>query len=113
METVVNSGEGQSVQEHDAPGEVTFEQSLHEFLDGVAHLLNGKSEAKGYSHNGNGRPLFDAVFSVADYGHAHGEILYKLTRFRALENEEDLRKVAAWAFLMWDRHRRQGEIRSS
>lgn len=85
---------------------MNFEDSFKQFVSETAGLLNGKAEAKGYAAQGNGRPLLDFVAEVAP-GHAAGEMLYKVVRWQAKKNPEDLLKVAAWAFLEWDRHNRQ------
>jgi len=88
----------------------TFTGALNEFKAQVTTALNGKAEDKGYSAGGDsgGRPMLDAVALVVGEGtHPAGEILYKLARYRAKRNPEDLVKVAAWAFLMWDQHMRK------
>jgi hypothetical protein len=87
----------------------TFSESIQEFNAQVVSALNGKAESKGYSAGGDsgGRPMLDAVALIAGEGtHPAGEIAYKLARYKAKRNPEDLVKVAAWAFLMWDQHNR-------
>jgi hypothetical protein len=89
----------------------TFTTSLDEFQAEVIKALNGKAEEKGYSEGGDsgGRPMLDAVATiVGESTHPIGEILYKLARWKAKGNPEDLVKVAAWAFLLWDQQRRRG-----
>ena len=83
----------------------SFEGSFSQFVAGVGGLLNGKAEAKGYATNGSGRALLDFVAEHAP-GHAIGEIIYKVVRWQRKGNAEDLLKVAAWAFLEWDRAKR-------
>lgn len=74
----------------------------------LAHgLLNGTAVGKGYATAGDGRPLLDFVSAHCGDGHALGEIVYKVTRWRSRRNPEDLLKVAAWAFLVWDQARRR------
>ena len=34
-------------------------------------------------------------------GHALGEIIYKVRRYAARRNAEDLVKIVAWAYLVW------------
>jgi hypothetical protein len=90
----------------------SFQGSLTEFVAGVGGLLNGTAEAKGYAKNGSGRALLDFVAEHAP-GHAIGEIIYKVVRWQRKGNPEDLLKVAAWAFLEWDRARRSALVRSA
>lgn len=90
----------------------TFSSALEEFQAEVVKALNGKAESKGYSSGGDsgGRPMLDAVALIAGEGtHPIGEIIYKLSRWKAKKNPEDLVKAAAWAFLMWDQQKREGK----
>jgi hypothetical protein len=90
----------------------TFTLALEEFQSEINKALNGKAEDKGYSAGGDsgGRPMLDAVALIAGEGtHPIGEILYKVARWKAKRNPEDLVKVAAWAFLLWDQQKRNGQ----
>lgn len=87
-----------------------FSRCLEEFQAEINKALNGKAEDKGYSAGGDsgGRPMLDAVALIAGEGtHPIGEILYKVARWKAKRNPEDLVKVAAWAFLLWDQQKRE------
>lgn len=89
-----------------------FSRRLEEFQAEMTNALNGKAEDKGYSSGGDsgGRPMLDAVALIAGEGtHPIGEIIYKLSRWKAKKNPEDLVKAAAWAFLMWDQQKREGK----
>lgn len=79
----------------------TFESRVRELLDPTA-------QAKGYSTtgvDGENRLYAFVEDTVGGPGHAIGEALYKITRYAAKRNPEDLEKLAAWAFLMWRHHR--------
>lgn len=78
-----------------------------EFVREVRALLDSAANGKGYNHTGvNGRnELFEFVYDLGlGYGHAMGEIIYKVKRFAAKGNPEDLTKAAAWAFLILRHH---------
>jgi hypothetical protein len=77
------------------------------FVSGVHGLLEPTAEGKGYNVTGvNGQnELFEFVQGIAGSGHALGEIVYKVKRYAAKRQPEDLLKIAAWAFLEW-RHQR-------
>lgn len=73
----------------------------------VLNILMGKAMQKGYAGDlkEDGRVLLDAVKKTFP-GHAEGEIHYKLVRWTAKRDPEDLLKIMAWAFLLWDQHNR-------
>ncbi len=80
----------------------TYEQ----FTKQVADLLEPTAQGKGYNTTGiDGKnDLYDFVSSFAGDHHALGEIVYKVKRYAAKGNPDDILKVAAWAFLVW-KHR--------
>ncbi len=74
------------------------------FCEAVRDLLDETAAAKGYNQTGLARPnpLYAFVAETArGPGHALGEIIYKVRRYAARRNPEDLVKVAAWAYLVW------------
>ena len=77
---------------------MTYEQ----FTESVRALLEPTAQGKGYNTTGvNGtNELYQFVQGVAGDGHALGEIIYKVKRYAAKGNPEDILKVAAWAFLV-------------
>jgi hypothetical protein len=81
-------------------------QTFEEFVGEVAKLLEPTAQGKGYSTTGidGHNPLYEFIQSFAGDGHALGEIVYKVKRYAAKGNPEDIVKVAAWAFLVW-KHR--------
>lgn len=93
--------------------EPSFETSMEAFFSHVRQLLGGTANGKGYSQNGNGRALIDSVAEECGEGHALGEIRYKLVRWRRKRNPDDIAKIAAWAFLEWDRWIRQQAVQSA
>lgn len=84
----------------------TRESALRTFFHGIREKIAGKAGEKGYARNGgDGTPLYDFVSThVADGGDAHalGEIIYKAVRYSAKHDLEDVLKIAAWAFLVWE-----------
>lgn len=73
----------------------------------VKELLEETAAGKDYNQTGTDGPneLYDFVSTIAGGpGHALGEIIYKVKRYAAKGNEEDLLKIAAWAFLVWRTH---------
>ena len=77
-------------------------------MEAVEDLVNGTAAAKGYSPNGpdGPNPLYEFIEGlVGGPGHALGEGVYKLVRYRRQRNPNDLLKAAAWCFLMWRHHR--------
>lgn len=83
------------------------DRTYQQFTEEVHHLLNGKAEEKHYNQTGpdSQNKLYEFVQdTIGSDGHALGEIVYKVKRYAALGNPEDILKVAAWAFLVW-KHR--------
>ena len=81
----------------------TYEQ----FMSDVAALLNGTAAGKGYSANGQDGPnqLYEFVRDISGgHQHAQGEIIYKVKRYAAKGNLEDIIKAAAWCFLIYKHH---------
>jgi len=80
--------------------------SYKDFSELVRNLLEGAAAQKSYNRTGvDGRnDLYDFVSDIAGDGHSLGEIVYKVKRFAAKKNPEDLLKIAAWAFLVWRKH---------
>ncbi len=93
---------------HD-PCDVPFASAYTAFCARAGTLLNGRADEKGYAARGDGRDLMDFI---ADRGltHAEGEIIYKVLRWHSRRNPEDLQKIAAWAFLEYDRHQRKSKL---
>ena len=74
------------------------------FCDAVRDLLDETAADKGYHNAGltGPNPLYAFVAETAGGpGHALGEIIYKVRRYAARRDPEDLLKIAAWAFLVW------------
>lgn len=89
---------------------MTLDESWDAFCRESHGLLNGDAQGKGYAQEGrDGRPMLDFVANHCGGGHALGEIVYKVVRWNQKRDPKDLLKVAAWAFLEWDRARR-GEV---
>lgn len=86
-----------------------FEASLDDFVLEIKRKVLGQAKEKGYitGNEDSGRALYDFIDKyVHNHGHAIGEIVYKAVRFSRRKDPEDIVKVAAWAFLVWDAHRR-------
>jgi hypothetical protein len=82
----------------------TFDQ----FCAKVRDLLEPAAASKGYSLNGADGPnaLYEFVEAMnGGPGHATGEVIYKIRRYAAKRNPEDLLKAAAWCWLMYRHHR--------
>ena len=77
---------------------MTFDQ----FMEDVRGLLEPTASSKGYSTTGvdGQNELYEFVQSFAGHAHAEGEIVYKVKRFAAKGDLTDIKKVAAWAFLI-------------
>lgn len=77
------------------------------FVKQTRALMEPTAASKGYSRNGvDGKnALYEFVAEFTNDGHGLGEIVYKAKRYAAKRNDEDLLKIAAWAFLVW-RHQR-------
>ena len=90
-----------------------FADSIYQFAAQVAGMLSGEALGKGYSSDGSGRWLIDAVAKITGDSDAHpaGEIIYKVRRWESKRDPKDLVKIAAWAFLMWDRVQRDGSLK--
>lgn len=83
-----------------------FEEALKEFHKSLDEILLFAAKTKGYHGAAtDGRKLFDEAHTE-NYGHPIGEIKYKLRRFQSTRDPIDIVKVAAWAFLIWDKQRR-------
>ena len=83
------------------------ERTFAEFESGVKALLEPTAQSKGYNTTGldGENQLYEFVAdTVGGPGHAIGEAIYKVKRYAAKRNPEDLLKLAAWAFLMWKHH---------
>jgi len=76
--------------------------TFDEFMTAVRALLEPTAQGKGYNTTGvdGANQLYEFVSGVAGEGHALGEIIYKVKRYAAKGNPEDMLKVAAWAFLI-------------
>lgn len=85
-------------------------QSLGNFFDELYAIVGGKAQQKGYASlnakDSSGRETLDFVKQHAP-GHAEGEMMYKIIRWTKKRQPEDLLKLAAWAFLVWDQYRRE------
>ncbi len=74
------------------------------FVKAVEALLNSKATQKGYAEHGDCQNPLDEFMRHLFPHHALGEIVYKVVRYKAQQQPEDLLKVAAWAFLLYARH---------
>lgn len=77
--------------------------TFQEFCGQVEKLLNGTAAGKGYNATGpdSQNQLYEFVQRVSGgHQHAQGEIIYKIQRFAAKGNLEDIYKAAAWCFLI-------------
>ena len=74
------------------------------FCLAVEGLLTGTAASKSYNKTGTEGPnlLYEFVREInGNDAHALGEIVYKVKRFSAKGNMEDILKAAAWCFLVW------------
>lgn len=73
------------------------------FVKETRELLEPTASGKGYNSTGvDGKnELFEFVSGIAGPGHALGEIVYKAVRYKNKHQEDDLLKIAAWAYLIW------------
>ena len=63
-------------------------------------LLEDRADSKGYITQDR-NPLMD--FMNQEFpDHALGEIIYKVKRYKAKKNPEDLAKIIAWAILIYE-----------
>lgn len=81
--------------------------TFDEYMRQVRALLEPTAAGKGYNNTGVDGPnqLFEFVQELAGSGHALGEIVYKVKRYAAKGNPEDMLKIAAWAFLVLKYHK--------
>jgi hypothetical protein len=100
-------GEHRLGNEVSATGQIEFIPSIQEFQNKVRIMLLGQALHKGYRL----RDL-DDFMNLYFRDHALGEIVYKAIRYQRLKNQEDLVKIAAWAFLLYDRMIRNNENKS-
>ena len=83
-------------------------RTLARFCADMRRLLEKDAQGKGYHSVGSDgpNPLYEFVAeTVGGPGHALGEIVFKTRRYAALRRPEDLAKIAAWAFLVWQHDR--------
>ncbi len=82
------------------------DRTFDQFVSDVRALLEPTASGKGYSTTGvdGHNALYEFVQSFAGSHHAEGEIVYKVKRFAAKGNIEDILKAAAWAFLIYKHH---------
>lgn len=74
-----------------------------EFAERVRALLEPAAAGKGYNQTGADgvNELYAFVQRVnAGDGHAVGEVIYKMVRYGAKRNPEDVLKAAAWCYLI-------------
>lgn len=74
------------------------------FCGAVEALLTGTAAGKSYNKTGTEgpNPLYEFVRGInSNDAHALGEIIYKIKRFAAKGNVEDILKAAAWCFLIY------------
>lgn len=71
------------------------------FFADICGILDRKAHAKGYAPAGGDGPDLAAFVEAHAPGHALGEIIYKVVRYGAKKDSEDLVKIAAWAYLIW------------
>jgi len=79
-------------------------RSFDTFCDKVRCLLDPLAASKGYNGSGpdGDNALYEFVQAMTGgHHHAAGEIVYKIRRFEARGNVEDVLKAAAWCFLIW------------
>jgi len=85
-----------------------FESAIDMFCLKLKDKLLQSARAKGYhGDEDDGRKMYDSIIALAGEGHAMGEIIYKLTRYRRLKDPVDIEKAAAWCFLIWDADKRK------
>ena len=87
---------------------MTNDRTFQKFTGEVEQLLGGTASGKGYAAGGpNGpNPLYEFVQGLSNSSaHGLGEIVYKAQRYSSKHNQEDVLKIAAWAFLVWRFHR--------
>ena len=83
--------------------------TFDEFMNAVHQKLAGDALAKGYNRTGpdSENELYAFVQNtVSGDGHPIGECIYKLRRYAAKRDPDDLIKAAAWCFLIL-KHRQE------
>ena len=83
---------------------MTRDQQFPAFCEAVRKLIEETAAAKGYHQSGlaGPNPLYTFVSeTVGGPGHALGEMIFKIRRYAACRDREDLVKIAAWACLVW------------
>ena len=81
------------------------------FVAQMRAILEPTAAGKGYNTTGvdGDNSLYEFVAeTVGGQGHAIGEAIYKIKRYAAKGNPEDLVKLASWAFLMFKHHEDRG-----
>src|SRR6266850_2057844 len=70
-----------------------FESAIDAFCTALKDKLLQSAKDKGYhGEQDDGRLLYDSIVNLAGEGHAMGEIIYKLTRYRRLHDATDIEK---------------------
>lgn len=83
------------------------DRTFQQFMEDVKGLCENRAREKRYSQTGvdGQNHLYEFVQDLSGgHQHALGEIVYKVKRFAAKGNDEDILKVAAWAYLIWKHH---------
>lgn len=67
----------------------------------IEKIIGSEAGSKGYG--GDNLEKDQVLDFVAKHcpGHAEGEIIYKVLRWRSKRDPKDLLKIMAWAFLLW------------
>lgn len=74
------------------------------FCSEVSAIMTQAAESKGYNEGGPNAPnQLDDFMEKHFAGHALGEAAYKLVRYQAKNDPNDLIKAAAWIYLEWRR----------
>lgn len=84
------------------------ERTFAQFMAEMRAILEPTAAGKGYNTTGvdGENALYEFVAdTVGGPGHAIGEAIYKVKRYAARRNPEDLVKLASWAYLMWKHHK--------
>ena len=86
-------------------------RTFESFVAQMRAILEPTAAGKGYNTTGvdGDNSLYEFVAeTVGGQGHAIGEAIYKIKRYAAKGNPEDLVKLASWAFLMFKHHEDRG-----
>lgn len=89
-------------------------RTFQDFTAEVEKLLGGTAAGKGYNASGpdSENRLYEFVQRLSGgHQHAQGEIIYKIQRYAAKGNIEDVLKAAAWCFLIY-KHATDAHLRS-